>query len=87
MAGVGALLMVTWQACVSDEGGGRRRGQQRGRHGGRATGGGAWGRCRAAPACSALLPVRVKAVVRGSLLCVTEEGNRRKEKKRRKEKE
>jgi hypothetical protein len=51
MPGVGAPLIVTWQACGRDEGGGRRRGQQGGRHGGRAAGGGAWGRCRAAPAC------------------------------------
>jgi hypothetical protein len=53
-----------------------------------------WGescRGRGAGGCpcvlSPLLRVRVKAAVRGSLLCVREEGNRRKEKKRRKEKE
>jgi hypothetical protein len=33
MAGVGAPLMVTWQACGRD-GGGRRRGQQGGAMGG-----------------------------------------------------
>jgi hypothetical protein len=34
MAGIGAALMVAWQACGRDEGGGRRRG---------AVGGAAWG--------------------------------------------
>jgi hypothetical protein len=35
---------------------------------------------------SVLLPVRLKAAVRGSLLCVREEGNRERKEKRRKEK-
>jgi hypothetical protein len=48
MAGVGALLMVVWQACGRDEGGGRRRrkgGRPRGEGlGGRPWRGAAWGR-------------------------------------------
>jgi hypothetical protein len=45
MAGVGAPLMMAWQACGRDEVGGRRRGQQGrglgGQLGGSAHGGGA----------------------------------------------
>jgi hypothetical protein len=87
MAGVGAPLIVAWQACGKDEGGGRRRGQQ-GAPWGESYRGRGMGALQGCPCVlSALLPVRVKAAVRGSLLCVREEGNRRKEEKRRKEKE
>jgi hypothetical protein len=84
-----ASLMVAWQACGRDVRRGKEEGAAGGRHGGRAAGGGAWGRCRAAPACSLLCFLfSVKADVRGSLLCVRgrkqEEGE---EEKRRKEKE
>jgi hypothetical protein len=89
MAGVGAPLMVAWQACGRDEGGGRRRGAAGGAAWGEGTaGGGAWGRCRAACLLSALLPVSVKAAVRGSLLCVRgrkqEEGEEEKKRKKKK---
>jgi hypothetical protein len=54
MAGLEAPLMVAWQACGRDEGGGG--GEQPGAQlGGEGTaGGGAWGRCRAALLCSLL---------------------------------
>jgi hypothetical protein len=53
MAGVETLLMMAWQACGRDEGGGRRRGAAGGGLGGQ-LGGGAWGALllRAVLSCS-----------------------------------
>jgi hypothetical protein len=83
MVGVRAALMATWQACGRDEGGGDSRGVPWGESC-RGRGMGALQGCPCV--LSALLPVHVKAAVRGSLLCVREEGNRRKEKKEKKRK-
>jgi hypothetical protein len=73
-----------WERCKEGEGGGGSTGAPWGESC-RGRGMGALQGCPCV--LSALLPVHVKAAVRGSLLCVREEGNRRKEKKGRKEKE
>jgi hypothetical protein len=58
MAGVGTSLMMAWQACGRDEGGGRRRGAAGGGLGGQ-LGGGAWGEGHGGRCCCVLCsPVR-----------------------------
>jgi hypothetical protein len=90
MAGVESPLMVAWQACGRDEGGGRRRGQQ-GRGLGLLWGGAMGGRAlqgEARPGCGCL--VLLCCVREGCCACVREEtgrGRRRREGRKREERE
>jgi hypothetical protein len=85
MIGLEASLIVAWQACGRDQGGGRRRGQQGGAMGGELQGEGHGG--------AAGLPLRAlcfASCLAWRLLCVRERketgGRRRREEKKRKKK-
>jgi hypothetical protein len=86
MAGVGAPLMVAWQACGRDEGGGRSRGQQgaRPRVGGLQGGGRPW-RGAMGALHEELTNLSVSCARSGCVVREVGEEGRRKE--RRKEKE